>query len=116
MQVTGEQEALIKFADPGVLDGVKSRLKPVMKLSGVTFSYPGTSKEVLSDVSVKLCMASRIALVGPNGAGLPQAPIPKPSTLNPKFETLAPLPFFLFPLSIIRTLLPINGLNRFPSF
>lgn len=68
-EMTGEQEALIKFADPGNLDGVKSRLKPVMKLAAVTFAYPGTTKEVLKQVTVKLCMASRVALVGPNGAG-----------------------------------------------
>jgi len=108
-QVTGEQEALIKFADPGVLDGVKSRLKPVMKLSGVTFSYPGTNKEVLSNVSVKLCMASRIALVGPNGAGLPYTPIHQPSTLDQNFEALFlsfPLSFPPFPQSVYR--LPIT--------
>ena len=36
-------EPLIRFADPGTLDGVKSRLKPIMKLTNVTFRYDATS-------------------------------------------------------------------------
>ena len=68
-KMTGEVEALIKFPDPGTLDGVKSRLKPIAKLTNVTFTYPGTDKMILNNVSVKLCMASRVALLGVNGAG-----------------------------------------------
>jgi len=68
-QMTGEIEALIKFPDPGNLDGVKSRLKPIASLKNVSFSYPGTEKLVLDNVTVKLSMASRVALLGPNGAG-----------------------------------------------
>ena len=62
--MTGEIEALIKFPDPGSLDGVKSRLKPIASLKNVSFKYPGTDKLVLDEVSVKLCMASRVALLG----------------------------------------------------
>eukprot|EP00802_Teleaulax_amphioxeia_P007914 Tamp_07922.p1 GENE.Tamp_07922~~Tamp_07922.p1 ORF type:complete len:660 (+),score=185.71 Tamp_07922:97-1980(+) len=68
-QMTGQIEALIKFPDPGTLDGIKSRLKPMATLKNVTFTYPGTEKQILNQVSVKLCMSSRVALLGPNGAG-----------------------------------------------
>ena len=68
-KITGEIDALIKFPDPGQLDGVKSRLKPVAWLKDVSFTYPGSDKRILDQVSVKLCMASRVALLGRNGAG-----------------------------------------------
>ena len=68
-QITGENEALIKFPDPGNLEGVKSRLKPIAKLTNVAFSYDGGARDVLHAVSTKLCMASRVALIGANGAG-----------------------------------------------
>lgn len=35
----------------------------------VTFSYPGTGREVLSGVSLKLPQGSTVALVGPSGSG-----------------------------------------------
>lgn len=38
-------------------------------LSGVNFIYPGTQKQVLSDIDIKIPKGSIIALVGENGAG-----------------------------------------------
>ena len=58
-----------QFPDPGKLDGIKSRRKPVLTMSGVSFRYPGSDKDTLQDINVKLCLASRVALVGANGAG-----------------------------------------------
>jgi ATP-binding cassette, subfamily B, bacterial len=40
-----------------------------IRLSGVTFSYPGTTRIVLEDVSLLLPAGSSVALVGENGAG-----------------------------------------------
>ncbi len=40
-----------------------------VRLSGVTFTYPGTDRIVLQDVSVLLPAGSSVALVGENGAG-----------------------------------------------
>lgn len=46
-----------------------SRLAKGVKLEHVTFSYPGTDRRVLDDVSMFLPAGSTIALVGENGAG-----------------------------------------------
>jgi GTPase SAR1 family protein len=35
----------------------------------VAFSWPGASKRQLNDVTVRVCLASRIAVLGANGAG-----------------------------------------------
>jgi len=44
-------------------------LRKGIRLDGVSFAYPGTSKLVLDDVSVTLPAGAVIALVGENGAG-----------------------------------------------
>ncbi len=70
-----EPEAKIKtikpmnFPDPGPLDGIKSRLKPVMKMSNVSFKYETAASAILTDATVRLTLTSRVALVGENGAG-----------------------------------------------
>jgi ATP-binding cassette subfamily B protein len=45
------------------------RLKEGIRLSHVSFTYPGTSRLVLDDVSLRLPAGKVIALVGENGAG-----------------------------------------------
>merc|ERR1719329_960470 len=57
------------FPEPGPLEGVKSRGKALMKMTGVHFQYPGTPKPQLYGVGVHVSMLSRVAIVGPNGAG-----------------------------------------------
>merc|ERR1719192_2297207 len=57
------------FPDPGPLEGVKSRGKALLKMTGVHFQYPGTPKPQLYGVGVQVSMLSRVAIVGPNGAG-----------------------------------------------
>jgi ABC-type molybdenum transport system ATPase subunit/photorepair protein PhrA len=59
----------IKFPAPGKLEGITSRGKPVMRMTDVEFSYPGTSKVILSGLNCALSQNSRVALLGPNGAG-----------------------------------------------
>ena len=49
--------------------GAPSRLTLGITLDRVSFSYPGTSRLVLDDVSVTLPAGSVVALVGENGAG-----------------------------------------------
>merc|ERR1719436_1011437 len=57
------------FPEPGPLEGVKSRGKALLKMSNVTFTYPGKDKPQLYGVGVQVSMLSRVAIVGPNGAG-----------------------------------------------
>ena len=61
--------AVINLPDPGKLDGVKSRSKPVLEMKNINFYYPGASKPTLTGVNAKICIMSRVALLGPNGAG-----------------------------------------------
>jgi len=46
-----------------------SRLKRGIRLENVSFTYPGTDRRVLDDVSFELKPGSVVALVGENGAG-----------------------------------------------
>ena len=58
-----------KFPPPGILTGVKSNTKAIIRMSNVSYTYPGASKPSLSDVSCALSLSSRTAIIGPNGAG-----------------------------------------------
>lgn len=61
---------VIRFPDPGKLEGITSRGKPVMIVNDLTFAYPSNpAKTVLRNVSCKLSMNSRVALRGANGQG-----------------------------------------------
>jgi len=59
----------IRFPDPGPLEGVKNRSKCIMYMKDVSFTYPGTTKQILTAANVKITQDSRAALVGLNGAG-----------------------------------------------
>merc|ERR1712066_23923 len=67
----GTTSAKVKFVfpDPGRLEGVKSRGKAFLKMNDVHFQYPGTPKPQLYGVGVAVSMLSRVAIVGPKGAG-----------------------------------------------
>uniref|UniRef100_A0A7S1D5I8 ABC transporter domain-containing protein n=1 Tax=Cyclophora tenuis TaxID=216820 RepID=A0A7S1D5I8_CYCTE len=58
-----------KFPQPGPIEGVKSKGKALMKLTGCTFTYPGNEKPTLFDISVQVSLSSRVACIGENGAG-----------------------------------------------
>eukprot|EP00960_Hanusia_phi_P063831 765591-Hanusia_phi.AAC.1 len=61
--------AVITLPDPGKLDGVKSKSKPVVEAKDLTFFYPNSEKPTLEKVNAKLCVKSRVGLLGVNGAG-----------------------------------------------
>lgn len=58
-----------KFPSPGILTGVKSNTKAIIRMQNVTYTYPGSAKPSLTDVSCILSLSSRTAIIGPNGAG-----------------------------------------------
>merc|ERR1712070_652431 len=58
-----------KFPQPGPIEGVKSKGKALMKMSGCTFTYPGNDEPTLFDISVQVSLSSRVACIGENGAG-----------------------------------------------
>eukprot|EP00947_MAST-08B_sp_MAST-8B-sp1_P005959 g5959.t1 len=61
------------FPAPAQLMGAKGRPvkrgTPIMSMKDCAFTYPGAAKPQLTGVSVMLSMASRVAIVGANGAG-----------------------------------------------
>ncbi|KAG5928904.1 hypothetical protein E4U53_002558 [Claviceps sorghi] len=58
-----------KFPPPGILTGVKSQTRAIIRMSNVSYTYPKAPKPSLSDVSCQLSLSSRVAIIGPNGAG-----------------------------------------------
>ncbi|CAK7271619.1 [NU+] prion formation protein 1 [Sporothrix epigloea] len=58
-----------KFPPPGILSGIKSQTRAIVRMTNVTYAYPGAAKPSLSDASCQLTLSSRVAIIGPNGAG-----------------------------------------------
>ena len=61
--------AQFKFPPPGILTGVKSMTRAIIRMTNVSYTYPKAPKPSLSDVSCQLTLSSRVAIIGPNGAG-----------------------------------------------
>jgi elongation factor 3 len=58
-----------KFPPPGILTGVKSNTRSILRMTNCTFTYPGAAKPSLTDASCNLSLSSRVAIIGANGAG-----------------------------------------------
>ncbi|KAK4180477.1 P-loop containing nucleoside triphosphate hydrolase protein [Triangularia setosa] len=58
-----------KFPPPGILSGVKSNTRAIIRMTNVSYTYPKAPKPSLSDASCQLTLSSRVAIIGPNGAG-----------------------------------------------
>ncbi|KAK8216103.1 elongation factor 3 [Phyllosticta capitalensis] len=58
-----------KFPPPGILTGVKSNTRAILRMSNCTYTYPGSAKPSLHDVTCVLTLSSRVAIIGANGAG-----------------------------------------------
>ncbi|PWY96288.1 elongation factor [Aspergillus sclerotioniger CBS 115572] len=65
----GASEMEFKFPEPGFLEGVKTKAKAIIRVSNMTFQYPGTPRPQIQDISFQVSLGSRIAVIGPNGAG-----------------------------------------------
>lgn len=58
-----------KFPPPGILSGIKSATRSIMRMTNVSYQYPGAPKPSLHDASLSLTLSSRVAIIGGNGAG-----------------------------------------------
>lgn len=65
----GASEMEFKFPEPGFLEGVKTKAKAIVRVTNMSFQYPGTSKPQIQDITFQCSLGSRIAVIGPNGAG-----------------------------------------------
>ena len=57
------------FPKPGMLEGVKTKAKAILRATNISFQYAGTKKAQLEAINFQCSLGSRIAVVGPNGAG-----------------------------------------------
>jgi len=57
------------FPQPGPLPGINSKGKAIMKMTNISFTYPGVKKAQLNNVTIQVSLSSRVACVGENGAG-----------------------------------------------
>ncbi|KAI4198276.1 MAG: hypothetical protein LQ346_002816 [Caloplaca aetnensis] len=58
-----------KFPNPGILTGIKSATRAIIRMTNCSYTYPGSSKPSLQDVTCALTLSSRTAIIGANGAG-----------------------------------------------
>lgn len=58
-----------RFPNPGILTGVKSATRAIIRMQNCTYAYPGSTKPSLQDVTCALTLSSRTAIIGANGAG-----------------------------------------------
>ena len=58
-----------KFPNPGILTGVKSATRAIIRMTNCSYTYPGGTKPSLHDVTCALTLSSRTAIIGANGAG-----------------------------------------------
>ena len=58
-----------KFPPPGILAGVRSNTRSILRMTNCSYTYPGASKPSLHNVSCQLSLSSRTAIIGGNGAG-----------------------------------------------
>merc|ERR1719247_3355553 len=63
------ENVAFSFPDPGMLEGVTSRTKALMKMTDCSFKYPTRDVNTLNNISIQVSMASRVAVIGVNGAG-----------------------------------------------
>lgn len=58
-----------KFPPPGILAGIKSNTRSILRMTNCSYTYPGATKPSLFEVSCQLSLSSRVAIIGANGAG-----------------------------------------------
>ncbi|KAJ5557024.1 Armadillo-like helical [Penicillium frequentans] len=59
----------VQVPPPGILSGIKSATRSIMRMTNVSYQYPGAPKPSLHDASLSLTLSSRVAIIGGNGAG-----------------------------------------------
>lgn len=72
---TSEDSLKFKFPEPGRLEGVKTSTQKFLEMEGVDFRYPGSDKDQLTQVNLKMSLSSRVVVLGHNGAGKVSSPL-----------------------------------------
>jgi len=64
-----EENLSFTFPEPGLLDGIKSKGKAIIKMDKCTYQYPTKDTPTVFDITLQASLNSRVAVIGPNGAG-----------------------------------------------
>ena len=62
-----DTKPVIKKPDPGIV--IDGSVTPEIEFQNVSFSYPGTARLILKNLSLKIDRGQKLALVGVNGSG-----------------------------------------------
>ncbi|RDW83734.1 putative translation elongation factor eEF-3 [Aspergillus mulundensis] len=65
----GASDLEFKFPAPGLLDGVKTKSKAIIRVNNMCYRYPSAEEDQIKDITFQVSLSSRIAVIGPNGAG-----------------------------------------------
>ena len=57
------------FPTPGLLEGIKSKGKAIIKMENCTYKYPMRENPTVMNITLQASLNSRVAVTGPNGAG-----------------------------------------------
>jgi len=68
-ELAKEGKITFTFPKPGALPGITSKGKAILRMTNITFTYPGVEKPQLTNVTIQVSLSSRVACVGENGAG-----------------------------------------------
>merc|ERR1719247_409825 len=64
-----DENLAFTFPEPGLLDGVKSKGKAIIRMEKCTYQYPTKTSPTVYDITLQASLNSRVAVIGPNGAG-----------------------------------------------
>eukprot|EP00933_Yihiella_yeosuensis_P050222 TRINITY_DN47998_c0_g1_i1.p1 TRINITY_DN47998_c0_g1~~TRINITY_DN47998_c0_g1_i1.p1 ORF type:complete len:729 (-),score=165.29 TRINITY_DN47998_c0_g1_i1:694-2880(-) len=64
-----QEEVHLTFPIPGRLDGIHCNSRPIVEMKKVSFQYDESAPFIIKEVSGKLSLNSKVAVVGANGSG-----------------------------------------------
>ena len=64
-----EENLSFTFPEPGLLDGVKSKGKAIIKMDKCTFTYETKKDPTVIDITLQASLNSRMAVIGPKRRG-----------------------------------------------
>lgn len=65
----GPRGGNMKFPEPGVIEGLKSRGRKILEMTNVSFTHPKKNEPTVLDINLSASKRSRVSVVGANGAG-----------------------------------------------
>lgn len=61
-ELASTDQLKFNFPDPGRLEGVRSSTQKFLEMDHVNYQYPGTNRNQLTDISLKMTLSSRVVM------------------------------------------------------